>query len=151
MAGRIARLMWPAALAVAAMFADIPLPSTQAVAAKKETAQPQKPRLSQRRYYTLQPFTVPLMADGEINEQFTIVISLELSDEDNRVAVAQAVPRIRNEVYNELLHLVTFRRRGVPVPEVVVFKQQLLKIARRIVGDKVSALLVQQAFKAPLK
>jgi hypothetical protein len=36
------------------------------------------------------------------------------------------------------------------VPEVAVFKQQLLKVAKRVMGDKVKALLVQQAFKSPM-
>ena len=108
----------------------------------------EKVKLSQRRFYTLQPFTVPLLQDGEINEQFTIVLSLELTDEDERADIAYAVPRIRNDIYNELLHLVTFRRKGSSIPQIAVFKSQLLKVTQRITGEKIKSLVVQQAFKA---
>lgn len=131
--------------------------SNQALAAaeeSKETAEEgtkKKKRLSQRRYYTLAPFTVPLMSSGEIREQFTIVVAIELTDEDHRIDVAYAIPRIRHEIYNELLHLVTFRRRGDTIPQIAIFKKQLYKVAARVIGDKVKAVLVQQAFKASLK
>lgn len=143
-------------IAFSAVITELPLWSNQAVAAAedgKEAAEGEekkKKRLSQRRYYSLAPFTVPLMASGEIKEQFTIVLSIELSDEDYRIDIVYAIPRIRHEVYNELLHLVTFRRRGNAIPRISVFKKQLFKVAARVVGDKVKGVVVQQAFKAPL-
>lgn len=139
-----------------ATMTELPAWSNRAVAAAeegKEAAEDKdekKKRLSQRRYYSLEPFTVPLMASGQIKEQFTIVLSIELTDEDNRIDIVYAVPRIRHEVYNELLHLVTFRRRGDSIPQISVFKKQLFKVAERVVGDKVKSVVVQQAFKAPL-
>jgi hypothetical protein len=110
-----------------------------------------KVKLSQRRFYTLEPFTVPMMNDGAINEQFTIVIGIELGDEDDRSDIAHSVPRIRNEVYNELLHLVTFRRRGASIPQLAVLKSQLLSVTQRVMGEKIKALVIQQAFKGPTK
>lgn len=148
--GRLAGIAAIAVLGALSLVGALPIVVSSAHAAAEEEPKKATPRLSQRRYYTLEPFTVPMMIDGEIGEQFTLVIALELSDEDHRADIAHAVPRLRNEVYNELLHLVTFRRRGAQVPEVMVFKQQLLKVAQRVVGEKVRALLVQQAFKAPL-
>ena len=112
-----------------------------------EAKKKKKVHLSQRRFYTLQPFTVPLLEDGEIHEQFTIVVSLELADEDDRSEIAYAVPRIRNDLYNELLHLVTFRRKGSSIPQIAVFKQLLLRTTQKVTGDKIKSLVVQQAFK----
>jgi len=46
-----------------------------AIAATEEPAdgkKKKKVKTSQRRFYTLEPFTVPVMSDGVINEQFTI-------------------------------------------------------------------------------
>jgi hypothetical protein len=147
LAGIAGLFVLTAALSVGTGLPAVP---SQVLAAAGEKAEAGEPRLSHRRFYTLEPFTIPLLVDGEIGEQFTIVVALELADEDHRGDVAHAVPRIRNEVYNELLSLVTFRRRGAQVPDVIVFKEQLLKVAQRVVGDKVKALLVQQAFKSPL-
>ena len=92
-----------------------------------------------------------MMNNGSIDEQFTIVIGIELSDEDDRSDIAHSVPRIRNEVYNELLHLVTFRRRGASIPQIAVLKSQLLTVTQRVMGGKIKALVIQQAFKGPTK
>jgi hypothetical protein len=123
--------------------------ASAATEAKEEGKKKKKINLSQRRFYTLEPFTVPMMDNGAINEQFTIVIGIELTDEDDRTEIAHSVPRIRNEVYNELLHLVTFRRRGVSIPHISVLKSQLLTVTQKVMGDKVRSLVIQQAFKGP--
>lgn len=114
-----------------------------------EKKKKKKGKLSERRFFTMEPFTVPVMDNGEIKEQFTIVIGMELNDEDDRSDIAASIPRIRNEVYNELLHLVTFRRRGASIPQISLFKSQLLKVTQGVMGEKVKALVVQQAFKGP--
>jgi len=110
-----------------------------------------KTKLSERRFYTLEPFTVPVMDDGAINEQFTIVIGIELADEDDRSEIRHSIPRIRNEVYKELLHLVTFRRRGASMPQIAVLKSQLLAVMQSVMGDKIKALVIQQAFRGPTR
>ena len=126
-------------------------PTAALAAAAEEGKKKDKIKLSQRRFYTLEPFTVPMMTKGSINEQFTIVIGIELAHEENRADVAHSVPRIRNEVYNELLHLVTFRRRGSSIPQISVLKSQLYTITQRVMGDKIKGLVIQQAFKGPTK
>lgn len=139
-----------------ASITEVPSWSNQAFAATEgseevgDPAEKKKKPLSARRYYSLEPFTVPLMASGQIKEQFTIVLSIELTDEDHRIEIAYAIPRIRHEVYNELLHLVTFRRRGDTIPQIAIFKKLLSKVAMRVVGDKAKGVVIQQAFKAQL-
>lgn len=109
-----------------------------------------KDRLSHIRYFTLKPFTLPLMHNGEITEQFTLVISMEIADEDGRAELARRVPRIRDNMYQALYQMVTFRRRGAPIPDVDMFKERLLRVALRFAGkDLVKDILVQQAFKQP--
>ena len=127
--------------------------SVAAAATETEEDAEKKPKtkLSQRRFYTLEPFTVPMMNEGAIDEQFTIVIGIELAHEENRSDVAHSVPRIRNEVYNELLHLVTFRRRGASIPQIAVLKSQLFSVAQKVMGDKVRSIVIQQAFQGPTK
>lgn len=154
--GFVKSIVFSVLLCFAVTMAEFSPWSNQALAAAEEAKGADeegknKKRLSQRRYYTLDPFTVPLMASGEIKEQFTIVLSIEMTDEDHRIDIAYAIPRIRHEVYNELLHLVTFRRKGATIPQIAIFKKQLFRVAERVVGDKVKAVVVQQAFKAPLK
>ena len=140
-----------AVIAVSLQVTAFSSPAIAATEAQEDGKKKNKIKLSQRRFYTLEPFTVPMMNNGTINEQFTIVIGIELSDEDDRSDIAHSVPRIRNEVYNELLHLVTFRRRGASIPQIAVLKSQLLSVTQRVMGEKVKALVIQQAFKGPTK
>lgn len=140
-----------AVLAVILQEGYLPSGAVAATEAEESGEKKKKVKLSQRRFYTLEPFTVPMMDNGAINEQFTIVIGIELVHEGDRSEIAHSVPRIRNEVYNELLHLVTFRRRGASIPQITVLKSQLLTVTQRVMGDMVKALVIQQAFKGPTK
>lgn len=109
-------------------------------------------RLSANRYYVMRPFTVPLLVKGEIEEQFTIVIALEMEHSDARIEIRRLVPRVRNNLYEILLRLVTFRRRASPIPDIDVFKYHLLKITQLVTGKElVIDLLVQQAFRKALR
>lgn len=148
----IKTLFFNALMAIAVLSLQLSGFLSVAVAAAADAEKGQKKnkvKLSERRYYTMEPFTVPIMVNGSIKEQFTIVIGIELANEDNRNDISRSVPRIRNEVYNELLHLVTFRRRGASVPQIAVLKSQLFAVTQRLMGDKVKALVIQQAFKGP--
>jgi hypothetical protein len=105
-------------------------------------------RLSADRYYTFDPFTIPLMHDGIVKEQFVMVIAVELGEDGSRADIAELVPKFRDAMYKELYRMVTFRRNGTPIPSIDMFKARLYIIARRIAGDEiVAALLVQQAYK----
>jgi hypothetical protein len=136
------------ALAVLAM----PLTVTTAQAAEKHASPPKKSNLPATRYYTLSPFTLPLFDGEEVVEQMTIVIALEMVSNDRRAEIEHLVPKIRDVMYRELYNMVTFRRRGAPIPDVDLFKVRLLRAIRVVAGDKlVKTLLVQQAFKRPAR
>lgn len=128
--------------------------------ARAQTAEPRlekgpdgkQKRLSATRYYTMKPFTMPLLVDGNVEEQFTIVIALEMYDSDARVEIRRLVPKVRNNLYEILFRLVTFRRRGSPIPDIDVFKNRLLKVVQSIIGKElIKDLLVQQAFRKAIR
>lgn len=117
-------------------------------------AEPQKKgkSLPISRYYKLRPFTLPVLFKGEIEEHFTIVMALELAREDAREEVHRRVPRVRNEFYKALLSLVTFRRKGAPIPDIEIFRAKLLQVAQETYGPElVKNLLIQQAFKRAVR
>ena len=126
-------------LAVAAAFSDSRTAS--------EAVDDGSPRLSQNQFYIMKPFTLPLLKKtGQVGEHFTIVVALELVDEEQRATIARLVPRIRDEMYRVLYHLVTFRRKGAPIPDIGIFKYHLMQAAKKTSGPLVKQLLVQQAF-----
>lgn len=118
--------------------------------ARAETEKKPPKQLPLGRYLTLAPFTLPLFDGQDVVEQMTIVVALELVDEDQRQEVSRLVPKIRDAMYRELYNMVSFRRKGAALPEVDEFKVRLHRTVRPIVGEKlVKSLVVQQAFKRP--
>jgi hypothetical protein len=140
-------------LAAISTLATAPFVSNEAIAAKAKEKKPKSgKRLSANRYYTMRPFTLPVMQNGEIMEQFTIVIAMELEYEDARSDIHRMVPRFRNEMYKTLYSLVTFRRRGSELPDIEIFKKRLLQVAHRVGSKKlIKNLLIQQAFKRDIR
>jgi hypothetical protein len=140
-------------LAAISTLATAPFISNAAVAAKAKGKKPKSDkRLSVYRYYTMRPFTLPMMQNGEVLEQFTIVIAMELGYEDARGEIHRMLPRFRNEMYKTLYSLVTFRRRSTELPDIEIFKKRLLQVARRVGSKKmIKNLLIQQAFKRDIR
>lgn len=135
-------------LAPTGLYAASKAKDTPSAKADEPAYNVKKDRLSQTRYYTMKPFTLPLLVKGRVTEHFTLVISMEMADEDARADLSQRVPRIRDNMYTTLFQMITFRRRGAPLPDVDMFKARLLKIALKVAGKSlVRSILVQQAFK----
>jgi len=140
-------------LAAISTLTTAPFVSKEAVAAKTKEKKPKGgKRLFATRYYIMRPFTLPVIQNGEILEQFTIVIAMELQYEDARSDIHRMVPRFRNEMYKTLYSLVTFRRRGSELPDIEIFKKRLLQVAHRVGSKKlIKNLLIQQAFKRDIR
>ena len=136
---------WAARLMVAlGLSAAIAAPANSA---EQQLAQ-SRSRLSASSYYNMRPFVLPIMKDGVVREQFNLVVALELADDDKRSEVYHLTAPLRDAMYIKLFQMVTFRRRGSPIPHVDAFKKILYEVAREIAGPElVTALVVQQAFK----
>jgi flagellar basal body-associated protein FliL len=154
-ARRLRSIMFLAALVLAGLPV-LPvagsLTATSADAREKRPPPPNRNKLSATRYYTLAPFTLPLFDGEEVVEQMTIVIALEMADDDARPDVERIVPKIRDAMYRELFRMVSFRRKGQPLPDVDMFKARLSRAIRVVAGEKlVKSMLVQQAFERPAR
>jgi len=148
----ILRLPAVAAAALALLAAATPAAVAPAHASESRPPSPKKDQLPATRYYTLSPFTLPLFDGEDITEQMTIVIALELAGSDKRADIERLVPKIRDAMYRELYNMVSFRRKGAPIPDVDMFKAHLSRVIRVVAGEKlVKTLLVQQAFKRPAR
>ena len=74
--------------------ATAPFVSNEAVAAKAKGKKPKgDKRLSVYRYDTMRPFTLPLIQNVKVLQQFTIVIAMELGYEDAHSDIRPMVPR----------------------------------------------------------
>jgi flagellar basal body-associated protein FliL len=108
-------------------------------------------RLPATEFVTLDPFTVPVVVDGKFSEQFTVVIALELAEEDVRDEVVQLTPRVRNEIYQFLFKSVTFRTGEPRIPRTSDLRTQLFRVVHGVVGpEHVKSIVVQQAVRSTM-
>ncbi len=125
-----------------------------AFAAKHGSGKKRRPRdqMPPTHFFTMKPLTVPLLKDGVVTHHFTLVVALELANEKTRSKVFHLTPRLRDAMYRMLYRMVTFRRKGSPIPPVAIFKRNLSKIAIDVASTElVTSLIVQHAFKRRLR
>jgi flagellar basal body-associated protein FliL len=114
-----------------------------AIAAKKGS----KGRLSANQFISMQPFNIPMTPKGDEKRQFTLVVALELTDEDERDFVRARVTLIRSRTYDLLFRLIAYRTQEPLVPNTGLIKKKMLDIAHSVVGaDKVASVIVQQVY-----
>ena len=106
-----------------------------------------KGRLSANQFVSLKPFIIPMTPkDGE-RRQFTLMVALELVDEEDRDFVKGRVPLIRSKVYDLLFRLIAYRTQEPLVPSIGLIKRKMLDIAGGITGpDRINSIVVQQVY-----
>ena len=106
-----------------------------------------KGRLSANQFISMQPFNVPMMPKGSVRQQFTLMIALELIDEDERDYVKSRLTMIRSRTCDLLFRLIAYRTQEPLVPSTGLLKKKLLEIATNAVGrDKIASIVVQQVY-----
>lgn len=106
-----------------------------------------KGRLSATQFISMQPFNVPMMPRNNVKQQFTLMISLELYDEDDRDYVKSRLTMIRSRTYDLLFRLIAYRTQEPLAPSTGLLKKKLLEIATNAVGrDKIASIVVQQVY-----
>ena len=106
-----------------------------------------KGRLSANQFISMQPFNVPMMPKGSVRQQFTLMIALELIDEDERDYVKSRLTMIRSRTYDLLFRLIAYRTQEPLVPSTGLLKKKLLEIATDAAGrDKIASIVVQQVY-----
>ncbi len=118
------------------------------MAAGEASAASGKGRLSANQFLSLDAFIVPMMPEGEMRRQFTLVVALELKDQDDRDFVKSQLPRLRSQVYDLLFRLIAYRTQEPFVPSTSLLKKKVFDIAVAVVGsDKVESVVVQQVYQ----
>ncbi len=103
--------------------------------------------LSATEFYTMAPFVVPLFTDGKHSKQLVMVVAIGLNDEDDRDEIRRLSPKLRNEIYQLMFKIVSFRTIKPRMPAKKVLQAKLIVAARRIVGDEiVKSFVVHNAY-----
>ena len=94
-------------------------------------------RLSANEYFTMAPFIVPMVKDGEHHKQFTLIVAIELEEVNHRVELRRLLPRMRNEIYELLFKMISFRTIEPRIPGNEVLRKRLTQVAQRVAGDEI--------------
>jgi hypothetical protein len=106
-----------------------------------------KARLSANQFVTLMPFNIPMMPENDEKRQFTLVVALELEDEDERDYVRSRIPVIRSKTYDMLFRLIAYRMQEPLIPSTALIKAKIMDITTHAVGPhKVASIIVQQVY-----
>jgi len=95
-----------------------------------------KGRLSANQFVSLKPFNIPMTPKGDEKGQFTLVIALELSDEDERDFVHSRVTLIRSRTYDLLFRLIAYPTQEPLIPHTGLLKKKMLEIVTSVVGTE---------------
>lgn len=107
-----------------------------------------KGRLSANRFLALDAFIIPMMPEGDAGRQFTLVVALELKDEDDRDFIKNLLPVLRSRTYDLLFRLIAYRTTEPFVPSTQLLKKKMFEIAVSVLGDdKVDSIVVQQVYQ----
>ena len=95
----------------------------------------------------MQPFNIPMTPNGREKRQFTLVVVLELTDEDDREFVQSRVTLIRSRTYDLLFRLIAYRTQEPLIPNTALIKRKMLDIVAAVLGQKkVESIIVQQVY-----
>ena len=101
-------------------------------------------RLPASKFFTMEPFVVPLVDKGQHRRQITLVVALELTDDSDREELQRLQPKFRDGMYQVLFKLLTFRTAEPRIPGKSVIKRKLQPVAKKVGRDMVKSLVVQQ-------
>ena len=109
---------------------------------KRPEKLPQK-RHSANEFFTLAPFVIPIIENGEHAKQFVLVVAIELGEDGDRDELRILSPRMRNEIYQLLFKIVSFRTTKPRIPSKKILQMKLTKAVRRVPGlEKVESLVI---------
>ncbi len=99
-------------------------------------------------YYTLQPFTVPVVRNGRIAKHVSFVITLETSGLANKDKILEARKRLRDSFLRDLHGVMSIRRKDGRSFKTSVLKKRLMAASKRVLGeDIVSDILIEIALE----
>ena len=103
-------------------------------------------------YYTLQPFTVPIVRDGRIAKHVTLLITLETRGLTNKDKILEARKRLQHSFFRDLHGVMSFRRKDGRPFKTSVLKKRLMAVSRRVLGeDIVRDVLIEIALERRLR
>lgn len=113
-----------------------PIPYLEAKAEAAETA-------PEPVFVELDPLSIPVMEQGQVIDMVTLVVSVEMTGNSGRSAIAARAPKLRDAMLSELHGLYSLRFVRERKDGLDLVKRRLLKASRKVLGDRVRGIFVQ--------
>lgn len=120
-------------------------------AAGESGKQAKEGELSASKFVTMYPFILPIIAGDSKDKQYTVVLALELEDENGRDELTRLSAKIRDALYPELFRLISFRDREPRYISSSALKRKLTPIVQKIAGaELVRGIVVKESYESDL-
>ncbi len=97
-------------------------------------------------YFTLKPLLVSVIRDNRVRNHVTLMVTLETTNEDNKMKIIQARHYLHSAFLHDLQAVMAYRRRDGRTFDSRVLKARLMRVARRVLkSDIVRRVLVAYA------
>jgi hypothetical protein len=105
-----------------------------------------------RQYFHLDAFVIPIMSREAVTRHFTVIVTLELADENMRETVRAKLPLLRHALNASLIQLVGIQRADGSLPPIAAVKGRMLDVAREVTGnDTVHDVLMESIYERKLR
>ena len=97
-------------------------------------------------YFTLKPLLVTVIRDNRVRNHVTFMVTLETTNEDNKMKIIQARRYLHSAFLFDLQAVVSYRRRDGRTFDFRVLRVRLMRVAKRVLkSDIVRNVLVKYA------
>jgi hypothetical protein len=92
------------------------------------------------------------MSREVVARNLTVVVTLELNDDDKRDGVREKLPRLRHALNTTLLQLVAVQRADNSLPPIASMKRRMLEVTREVTGPgAVRDVLMESVYERRLR
>lgn len=97
-------------------------------------------------YFTLKPLLVTVIRDNRVRNHVTFMVTLETTNEDNKMKIIQARRYLHSAFLFDLQAVLSYRRRDGRTFDFRVLRVRLMRVAKRVLkSDIVRNVLVKYA------
>ena len=141
------------ALAIAALLA-LPVQPSLASEPKAEANSKVKPidLVDGTQYFRLDPFVVPIMSRETVTRHFTMILTIELTDDSWRSSVREKLPLLRHALNTAMYQMVSTPRTDGSLPPIASVKRRLVEVTRDVTGrETVRDVLLEAVYERKLR
>lgn len=103
-------------------------------------------------YFRLDPFVVPILGREAVARHFTMILTIELTEDSGRNSVREKLPLLRHALNTALLQMIGTPRTDGSLPPIASVKRRLVEVTRDVTGQEtVRDVLLEAVYERKLR